>query len=812
MVVAPGSKSLTNRELVLAALADGPSTLRAPLWSRDSELMVEGLRRSARASNGCRAPAGSATTCASRPADELVGSTTIDCGLAGTVMRFLPPVAALALGPTTFDGDETACAARWGRDPRRCGLGVDLDDDGRWALPFTVHGHGRVEGGELAIDASASSQFVSGLLLGAALRRGPRPRATGERLPSLPHIEMTDRRSRTAASRSSSPEAGHWIGRPGPIRGIDVDIEPDLSNAAPFLVAGAGRGRLGDDHRLAGADDAGRRELAEHPPAFGARVVRATATGSPCTREPPEPRHPGRRPRPLRGGRTVPNLVALAAFADGPRTLHGIGHIRHHETDRLAALVAELRGLGGRVDELDDGLRIEPRPLHGGAWRATPTTAWPPPARSSDSRSRASWSTTSAPTAKTLPQFTDALGADARMTWWEPTTTRTRPSSTSPTSGSGPTAKGNRPRTKRRPEHSDAVTGRVLGVDRGRYAVLVDEDGPDERTRSRRGARERAARKSVVTGDRVDLVGDTSGGEGTLARIVRHRASARRCCAAAPTTPTRSSGSSSPTPTRCSSSSPRPTPSRAPARRPLSRRGLGRRHPALLGRHQDRPRRPAEFLATSRDSTSRCSRARATRCPSSEIGAALVGPLHGVRRALGRRQVDARERARARREPRDRATSTSSRAAGAHVVLDGVAALPRPERAPAGSSTLPACARSASATSTPRTSSARSPTSPRSPRTARAAARTCRMPPTARSSRPSTRAGSARPGGTRLDSLQRLLATFAESLTRARLSPGDLTIRASRRFRLPRWTDDRRRLAPGDLAPDFTLDDQDGAP
>ena len=127
------------------------------------------------------------------PADELVGSTTIDCGLAGTVMRFLPPVAALALGPTTFDGDEGARRRPMGGSIHALqSLGVDLDDDGRGALPFTVHGTGRVEGGPLEIDASASSQFVSGLLLSAArFERGLDLRHTGERLPSLPHIEMT---------------------------------------------------------------------------------------------------------------------------------------------------------------------------------------------------------------------------------------------------------------------------------------------------------------------------------------------------------------------------------------------------------------------------------------------------------------------------------------------------------------------------------------------------------------------------------------------------------------------------------------------
>src|SRR5215207_3010332 len=193
VVSLPGSKSLTNRELVLAALADGPSTLHAPLWSRDSELMVEGLRALGTRFERMPGTGGFGDDLRVIPADELLGSTTIDCGLAGTVMRFLPPVAALALGPTTFDGDEGARRRPMGGSILGLrALGVDLDDDGRGALPFTVHGTGRVDGGPLELDASASSQFVSGLLLSAPrFERGLDLRHTGERLPSLPHIEMT---------------------------------------------------------------------------------------------------------------------------------------------------------------------------------------------------------------------------------------------------------------------------------------------------------------------------------------------------------------------------------------------------------------------------------------------------------------------------------------------------------------------------------------------------------------------------------------------------------------------------------------------
>ena len=371
----PGSKSLTNRELVLAGLADGPSTLRAPLWSRDSQLMIDGLRALGTRFERMPGTGGFGDDLRVIPADELLGSTTIDCGLAGTVMRFLPPVAALALGPTTFDGDEGARRRPMGAviDGLR-GLGVDLDDDRRGALPFTVHGTGRVEGGALEIDASASSQFVSGLLLSAArFERGLELSHTGERLPSLPHIEMTITALRARGVDVQNPSPGRWIVAPGPVGALDVHIEPDLSNAAPFLVAAL---VAGGEVTITGwpreTTQVGAR-LAELLPRFGASVElddeRLTVRAPAST--------PGGG-RGIRGvdldlsdaGELAPNLVVLAALADGPSTITGIGHIRHHETDRLAALATELNGLGGRVTELDDGLRIEPAELHAGAWRA----------------------------------------------------------------------------------------------------------------------------------------------------------------------------------------------------------------------------------------------------------------------------------------------------------------------------------------------------------------------------------------------------------------------------------------------------------
>ncbi|RPE74468.1 MULTISPECIES: 3-phosphoshikimate 1-carboxyvinyltransferase [unclassified Frondihabitans] len=368
----PGSKSLTNRELVLSALASDPSLLRLPLHSRDSALMIDALRALGvtieERDNG--EPYGPDLLVTP---GELTGGTSIECGLAGTVMRFLPPVAALATGPVTFDGDE---AAR--RRPMRTtieslrALGVDVSDDGRGTLPFSLYGTGRIDRSEVSIDASASSQFVSGLLLSAPrFDAGITLRHTGEKLPSLPHIEMTIDALASRGVAVESPEPGVWIVPATPISGRDVTIEPDLSNAAPFLVAAlVAGGRVSIRHWPTETTQVGA-DLEELLPLWGATVTRDGDTltidggsgliggGS----------LPGIDLDLSRGGELAPALVALAALASGPSTITGIGHLRGHETDRLAALVTEINGLGGNATELDDGIHLEPSPLHSGQWK-----------------------------------------------------------------------------------------------------------------------------------------------------------------------------------------------------------------------------------------------------------------------------------------------------------------------------------------------------------------------------------------------------------------------------------------------------------
>lgn len=369
----PGSKSLTNRELVLSALATSPSLLRRPLHSRDTQLMIEGLRSLGVGIDEQLGSGDYGSDLLITPA-ELLGGRMIDTGLAGTVMRFLPPVAALALGPVQFDGDEGAR-----RRPMRTmitamrALGIDISDDGRGALPFGLYGTGAVTGGELTIDASASSQFVSGLLLSAArFDQGLVLRHTGERLPSLPHIEMTIACLRQRGVSVETPEAGVWIVPPQPIAGMDLVIEPDLSNAAPFLIAAVVAGGVVAIEDWPHVTTQVGAELATLLPLFGAKVSREAdallVDGGIGLRG--GANIPGVDLDLSAAGELAPAIVALAALAETPSRIIGIGHLRGHETDRLAALAAELNQLGGSVTELEDGLAIDPRPLHGGAWHS----------------------------------------------------------------------------------------------------------------------------------------------------------------------------------------------------------------------------------------------------------------------------------------------------------------------------------------------------------------------------------------------------------------------------------------------------------
>ena len=359
-VTLPGSKSITNRALVLAAQADGRSTVSGTLRSRDTDLMLDAL-----AALGTSIDADPADPTAVTITPAPLHGATIDCGLAGTVMRFVPAIAASARGPVHFDGDEQARSRPLHTilDALR-DLGVKIDGN---ALPFTVEGTGSVRGGAVTIDASASSQFVSGLLLaGAGFTEGVTITHSGTPVPSMPHIEMTIDMLAAAGVAVDTSIPDRWHIAPGPIRAVDWQIEPDLSNAAAFLAAAAVTGGSISVPRWPATTTQPGAVIVDILEVMGCRTELTdgllTVTG----------------PEVLQGitwdmsavGELTPTVAAMCALAQGSSTLSGVAHLRGHETDRLHALRTEINRLGGACRETDDGLIIEPAPLHGGVWQS----------------------------------------------------------------------------------------------------------------------------------------------------------------------------------------------------------------------------------------------------------------------------------------------------------------------------------------------------------------------------------------------------------------------------------------------------------
>ncbi|NMH97246.1 3-phosphoshikimate 1-carboxyvinyltransferase [Pseudonocardia acidicola] len=353
-VAVPGSKSVTNRALLLAALSGGPASVAGAPPTRDTALMVDALRALGVPVevDGERVVIG--------PHEGLRGGGTVDCGLAGTVMRFVPPAAALADGPVGFDGDPRARERPMGTVLGALrALGASVTGD---ALPFTLHGTGGLPGGDVVIDASASSQFVSGLLLsGAHYDKGVTVHHDGEPVPSLPHIAMTVDMLRAAGVEIDDAEPNTWRVLPGPIAARDWVVEPDLSNASVFLAAAAVTG--------------GRVTVAgwpEHSTQPGVAILSVLDQFG-CSVQPGPDGMTVTGPDALTGvdvdlhdvGELTPTIAAVAALARTPSRLRGIAHLRGHETDRLAALATEITELGGDVTETPDGLEIRPRSLRG---------------------------------------------------------------------------------------------------------------------------------------------------------------------------------------------------------------------------------------------------------------------------------------------------------------------------------------------------------------------------------------------------------------------------------------------------------------
>ena len=354
----PGSKSVTNRALILAALADSPSRLIRPLSSRDTDLMVAALR-----SLGTKVQSKN-DVWEITPAP-LYGPASIDVGNAGTVMRFMLPVAALAKGLINFDGDARSHERPVGPLIKALeDLGVTIDHKNKYSLPLLINGAGSIRGGEVEVDASKSSQFLSALLLaGPKMREGLKVINSGESLPSLPHIEMTIAMLRDFGAEVKVGKEGardFWQVSPGGLTGRELVIEPDLSNAAPFMAAPiiCGGEVIIRDWPKSTTQPGDR--LREIFTAMGAEIefvqdgLKISGTGK------------------IKGididlhdeGELTPSIAALAALADSPSHLRGIGHLRLHETDRLAALATEINALihpgGGEVIEESDSLMIKP--------------------------------------------------------------------------------------------------------------------------------------------------------------------------------------------------------------------------------------------------------------------------------------------------------------------------------------------------------------------------------------------------------------------------------------------------------------------
>ena len=380
----PGSKSLTNRYLVLAAQAAGTSVIHNPLYSRDTRLMMDALRNlgvTISAENIQEITENTADTQGSLSVTGLGKATSnpilpgnpdrsaqkdaahIDCGLAGTVMRFVPPLVATWGGAAHFAGDAQALSrpiAPLLSALRTLGATVTGT-----AVPFTISARPGLSGGRIDIDASASSQFLSALLLsGASWPDGLQIRHTGSSLPSVAHIEMTLANLRDYGVDVRHISTNEWHVFPGIPRARSVTVEPDLSNAATFIAAAVVTGgQVEVMHWPERTTQAGN-AICDIARRCGATVElladRLRVTGS----------H-----RVLGGdfdlgdiGELTPVVAAMLACSTEASAMTNIGHLRGHETDRLAALARELQNLGAKVEETETALYINSPVKYGGEW------------------------------------------------------------------------------------------------------------------------------------------------------------------------------------------------------------------------------------------------------------------------------------------------------------------------------------------------------------------------------------------------------------------------------------------------------------
>ncbi|MGW0930757.1 3-phosphoshikimate 1-carboxyvinyltransferase [Streptomyces sp. NPDC002644] len=349
----PGSKSITTRALLLAAAADGTSRLWAPLVSHDTLAF-----RTAVAGLGARIESSDDDQCwnVTGTGRGPVGTAQVWCADAGTAARFLPPYSATGEGTFTFDGSEQLRARPLGPLMETLtALGAHLETPAPGRLPLTVHAGG-LEGGELRVDSSMSSQFLSGLLMAAPLMRRP-VRADLREAVSRPYLDMTLALMLRFGADVEELGDGVIEVRPGGYRATALVVEPDASTASYVFAAAAATGHRGTVPGLCERSLQGDLGFVEALGEMGAqveitdRVVSVTGTGG------------------LRGGLdldmgdisdTFMTLAAIAPLADGPVTIRGVRHARFKESDRIAAMAQNLRACGIRVDETEDSVTVHP--------------------------------------------------------------------------------------------------------------------------------------------------------------------------------------------------------------------------------------------------------------------------------------------------------------------------------------------------------------------------------------------------------------------------------------------------------------------
>lgn len=352
----PGSKSLTNRALLLAGVAAGRTRLIAPLIADDTEVMMAALRTLGAGVQRLPGAEGEEVV-----VDGLGGApvaagdgSAVDCGMAGTVGRFLVPVLAAGRGRFAVDGHSQLRRRPLG--PLLAALraqGAEIAGD---SLPLALRAAG-LAGGKVDVDASVSSQFLSGLALAAPLARSDTTLRFG-RLVSAPYLDLSLDAMRAFGASVERSEDALRVAAGGYRAVTAYEVEPDVSTASYFLASAAVTGTTvtlpGLDLDGTGQGDI---ELVSHLEAMGCRVVGR----APLSLAGP-PRLRGVRVDMNSSSDVFMTLACVAPFADGPTTITGIGHARVKESDRVDATARNLRALGIEVEEGPDWLRVVPPP------------------------------------------------------------------------------------------------------------------------------------------------------------------------------------------------------------------------------------------------------------------------------------------------------------------------------------------------------------------------------------------------------------------------------------------------------------------